>query len=272
MKIIKSTSNPIIKEFVALHSKKGRDKQAQFLLEGIKSVEEAIKSGLKITKIALNENQHIDLDLLKNIEDYYLLSDACMKKVSTTDTPSVIVAIAEKLTFKIEPLIKTSPEHQKLILVLDEIRDPGNLGTIIRTAAAANADGIIITDCSVDIYNTKVIRSSAGCLWKLPVVYIEDKTKLIKLLKSNNFKIYSTSLSTDTSYTDVSYNNNIAIVFGSESCGISESLLSASEKIIKIPIRKNVESLNLASSVAIIIFEAIRQKGINFDTTRKSGR
>lgn len=264
MKIINSTSNPLIKEFTVLHSKKGRDKQNQFLLEGHKVVEEALNCGIKLKYVAVNESYKGCTELLNKINEYFIFSEACFKKVSTTNTPVNIIAIAEKFFFKIDDIFK-KPDKDKLLIILDEIRDPGNLGSIIRTAAAANIDGIIITNCSVDIYNTKVIRSTTGCLWKIPIIYFDDKAKLIKLLKSKMFEIYTTSTSADCLYTEVNYNKNIALVFGSESTGVSDIFGFESNKKIKIPTRKNIESLNLASSVAIIIYEAIRQKGLNFD-------
>lgn len=257
MQLISSTSNKLVKEIRALHTKKGRDKANEFLLEGANSIQEAIKDNINIKFIGLLEHHKPDSIVLNSAQKFYYFTEPAFKKACSTDTPTNIIAVCEKFNTKIDDIFN---DQNKLIVILDEIKDPGNLGTIIRTACAANASGIIITDNSVDIFNPKVIRSTTGTLWKIPIVYHTDKSDLISKLKENHFKIYGADMHTETSYASVDYKQNTAIIFGSEAQGISDTFKASSDTIIKIPISNKVESLNVATSVAIILFEARKQK------------
>lgn len=259
MTVITSLSNQLVKEIKSLHSKKGRDNLNAFIIEGAKIVQEAIKDNLKIRSLAIIEHYQPDKYILDNIKEYTIFSENVFKKICTTDTPANILAVVEKKSFSMDEIVN-KPNSNKLIAVLDEIKDPGNLGTIIRTCCAAEVDGIILTDLSVDMYNPKVIRSTAGALWKLPVIYFNDKQKLIEVLKSNDVKVYAADMSAEEDYCSVDYTKNVAIILGSEAAGISKCFLELSDKAIKIPISAKVESLNVASSAAIILFEALRQR------------
>lgn len=257
MQLISSTSNKLVKEIRALHTKKNRDKTNEFLIEGSNTIIEAIKDNINVKFIGIIENYTPDPFIINSNKTIYQFSEPAFKKACSTDTPANIIAVCEKFTHKLDEILNSS---NKLIVVLDEIKDPGNLGTIIRTSCAANASGIVITDNSVDIFNPKVIRSTTGALWKMPIVYYSDKTSLVSKLKKNDFKIYGADMRTNTSYISVNYTLKTAIIFGSEAQGISEIFKSSTDEIIKIPISSKVESLNVASSVAIILFEALKQK------------
>ena len=261
MNYIKSPSNQIIKEIHSLHTKKGRDKTGCFLLEGAKILLDAINNDLKVNYVAYKEGYVPDQKVLKCIDNIYECSEAAFKKASSTDSPGNILAVLNKFTCNAEDIINVKKQN-KLFVILDQLQDPGNIGNIIRTCTAANIDGIFITDLTVDLFNPKVVRSSAGTLWKIPIAYKNNKQELITLLKNSNIKIFTTQMMADKSYHDMNYNNDIAIAFGSEAKGLSGDILKACDYTIKIPISENVESLNVANSVAIILFEAIRQKGL----------
>lgn len=261
MKEINSLSNQLIKDIKSLHYKKGRDKTNLFLIEGLKLVKEAIKDKLNLKFIAIKETSCFEDNLFESKLIDYKFSEAVFKKICTTETPTDIIAVAEKTEYNLETLLNKA-SRSKLFVILDEIKDPGNLGTIIRTSCAAFADAVILTDRSVDKFNPKVIRASAGTMWKIPVVYCEDKNELINKLKNNNFTLLSTAASAVDTHYSVSYKDNTALVFGTEGSGISEIFSKLCDKTIKIPINSKVESLNVASSVSIILFEALRQKGI----------
>ncbi len=184
-----------------------------------------------------------------------------MKKISTTETPPEILAVASQVKYTLEDLFK---EKNPLIIVLENIKDAGNLGTIIRTAKAANVSGIILTGDCTDIHNPKVVRSSAANLWKIPVVNFKDtinlKGMIEKYTKCQYFAAQIQKNKKQNLYYEVNYKKPTVVFFGSEADGISEKLGSQADIFIKIPINEEVESLNLSISAGIIIYEAFRQR------------
>ncbi len=245
MQPITSIQNPIVKLAASLHQKKYRDESGLFLIEGEKGVTEAQKHGLEIVHLFTLENS----------------SEQILKKISTTDTPPNIVAVAKQFTYRLEDLfIVKNP----LIIALENIKDPGNLGTIIRTAVAAGVSGIILTGETADIFNPKVVRSTAGNLWKLPIIKIEENSKLKEIINNqNSCQIAGTSsYLSGKNYYEADLTPATVIIFGSEAEGMTEEIARQTDFLVKIPINKNVESLNLGVSVGVILFEAVRQRGL----------
>lgn len=258
MQEITSLQNPIIKETAALHQKKNRVESGLFLIEGFKGVVEAINSEIEIKYIFIKSD---DINHRFCEQKTYLVNEKILKKISTTDSPPEIVAVAHQKKFLPEDLFK---EKNLLIIVLENIKDAGNLGTIIRTAKAANVSGIILAGECADIYNPKVIRSSAANLWKIPVVYFKETSNLRKSIeKFGKFQFLATKVTDEENqklYHEINYNQPTVIFFGSEAEGISEELASQADEFIKIPMNKEVESLNLSISAGIIMYEAYKQK------------
>ena len=253
MQNITSLQNPIIKTVHGLHRKKIRQEAGVFLIEGFKGVEDAINYGLEVTHIFLNE-KHAE-KMSKFPEDIlYLVNEKILKKISTTDTHCEVLAVAKQFKYETKDLLKA---ENPLIIVLEDIKDPGNLGTIIRTAKAANTSGIVLTGETADIFNPKTVRSTVGNLWKIPIVYLE-KDEFKNLSKKLQF-IATTGNSKD-SYFDVDYKTPTAIMFGSEAEGLSEDLLKQTDITAKIPMNSEVESLNLSVSVGVVLYEALRQR------------
>jgi len=255
-----SLQNPIIKEIAALHQKKNRTETGLFLIEGIKGVEEALKSGLEIKYIFLNRSSKIN-SLNFPEEKLYFVDEKILKKISTTETSPEIIAAVFQINFLLEDLFK---EKNPLILVLENIKDAGNLGTIIRTAKAANVSGIILTGECIDIYNTKVVRSSAANLWKMPVIYFKETKNLRnEIEKFGDFQFLATKVretEKQNLYYQIDYKHSTVIFFGSESEGISDIVESQTDKFIKIPMNEEVESINLSISAGIIMYEAFKQR------------
>ncbi|MCK5176498.1 MAG: RNA methyltransferase, partial [Candidatus Aenigmarchaeota archaeon] len=166
MQQIFGLQNPIVKMAFSLQQKKNRQKTGMFLIEGFKGVEDALNYGLEITHIFLNSS-HKEKILYYPKNLIYLVDDKILKKISTTDTPPEILAIAKQFKYSIKDLFK---DKNPLIIVLENIKDPGNLGTVIRTSKAANASGIILTGDTTDLFNPKTVRSAAANLWKIPVI------------------------------------------------------------------------------------------------------
>lgn len=261
MQKITSTSNNIVKEIHSLHSKKGRDQSGLFLIEGEKYVSEALKSGLDIKYIALNDEARLDINSYEGLAPLYVLDEAPFKKACSTDSPSSVLAVAKKFTHNDQQIIDRLPP-EALVIILEEIRDPGNLGTILRTACAAGINAIFVSSSSVDLFNPKVVRASAATLWKTPVLLFDSIDELSNSLKNKAFRLYSTLMNASRVYSEDLYQGRVAIMFGSEGCGLSNNYTSQATDSVAIPICAGVESLNLASSVAIILFEAKRQKEV----------
>lgn len=246
MSSLDTISNNKIKEIVKLHQKKYRDEYGLFIAEGTKAVEELIASDIEIVEIYALEsfsNEKIKYDIK-------FINESVMKKISTTSSVCEILAIAKKKEYKVSKLA----EKRKLIL-LDSISDPGNLGTIIRSAAAFGIEGIILYNNCVDIYSSKVIRSTTGNFFKIPIINIRNADNF-----QNNFKDFTkiaTALSkkNNISIKDCSRFDKYIIMFGSEANGLSQELIDISDKNIRLEMSKNVESLNLSVSASIVMYE-----------------
>jgi len=263
MQQITSVQNSIIKKVHSLQQKKNRNELGLFLIEGFKGLEEAFKSGLEIENIFIQSDSDkfdkIKPDFPK--ENIYRVNENILRKISTTESPPEVVATAKQMKYSIKDLFSSD---SPLIMVLESIKDPGNLGTIIRTAKAGWASGIILTDETVDIYNPKVIRSSAFNLWKIPVISLTDKTKIKEIInKHKQCQFIATTVATEKSsviYYDINYRGPAVILFGSESQGLSQEFRDQSDKLASIPMSNEVESLNLSISVGVILYEAVRQR------------
>ena len=270
MQKIISLQNPIVKEITALHQKKNRVESGMFLIEGFKGVEEALKYGLEIKYIFMlpsviarrGFSPDVAIYSLNFPEDkIYFVEEKILKKISTTETPPEIMAVAFQKEFFIKDLFK---EENPLIIVLENIKDAGNLGTIIRTAKAANVSGIILTGECIDIYNPKVVRSSAANLWKIPVVNFKETDLLrAEIEKFGHFQFLATKVGNNEKqslYHEIDYKQPTVVLFGSEAEGISDKLANQADKLVKIPMNEEVESLNLSISAGIIMFEAFKRR------------
>jgi TrmH family RNA methyltransferase len=263
MQEITSLQNPLVKETTALHQKKNRTDSDLFLIEGDKGVEEAINSSLEIKYVFVKKDVLDQKAFLTKLpaEKIFTTDEKVLKKVSTTETPPEIVAVARQNKFCLEDLFN---EENPVLIVLENIKDAGNLGTIIRTAKAANISGIILTGECIDLYNPKVVRSSAANLWKIPVVYIQDTENLRQNIeKYGDFQFFATVVKDGQKqniYNEIKYKKPTIILFGSEADGISDILARQADNFIKIPMNQEVESLNLSISVALVVYEAFNQR------------
>ena len=263
MKEITSVQNQLIKDVHSLTQKKGRNESGLFLIEGYKGVVEALKWGIKIENIFVKE------DFVNEIPDFvyeiYAVNEQILRKISTTENPPEIVATARQFSYSPKDLLK---QNNPVILLLENIKDPGNLGTIIRTAAACSISGIILTDDTVDIFNPKTVRATAANLWKVPIVFIKDKANIKNLLEQFlNFQYLATVVKEDNKpvlYYDVDYKKPTVIMFGSEAEGLSGDLIKQADKLITIPMDESVESLNLSISVGVVLYESIRQRKFTY--------
>lgn len=238
MERINSLENKKVMYWNKLKLKKHREKEGLFLVEGSHLVEEAIKSGYAKEIIATEE--------IKTFLPLFLVSEKVMKKLTALETTPKIMAICSK------PKLK---KIGGLALILDNIQDPGNLGTIIRSAVAFNTPNIILSETCVDEYNEKVIRGSEGMLFYVNIIRASLE-KIIPFLKKDNYKIIGTSLQKGTDLKNINFKNNVAVVIGNEGNGISFEVQALCDEFISIKMNKKCESLNAGVSASIIMHEA----------------
>lgn len=259
--MISSTSNPQIKNLIQLQKKsKARTEQEAFVIEGIKMFEESRDGGYLIkayvTESFYEEKRTDDPDYFLDFT-YEVVQDSVLKEASDTLTPQGIMAVVKKPLYNLEQMILNPSAN---LVLLEDIRDPGNLGTILRTAEGAGVTGIILSKTSVDMYNPKVIRSTMGAIYRMPFVYADDFKETLKQIKQNNITIYAAHLAATCDYDEVNYQGKCAIMIGNEANGLSDEIAQMSNHYIKIPMAGNVESLNAAIAAAILMYEVYRQK------------
>jgi TrmH family RNA methyltransferase len=260
---ITSSKNPLIKEIKSLYRKKDRMKNKSFIIEGIKIVEEAIDNNYSIKNIIYTDQLFKIKDgedfyqKIKSLENIVYVPDNIFKEISDTENPQGILGIAMYEYNSVEEISKI---ETPFLLFLDGIQDPGNMGTIIRTADAFNIDGVIITEGCVDPYNPKVVRATMGSIFRLPLYYTPKAMEDLMELKKENIKIYSTSLDGSIPIYDADFKEGFILSIGNESKGVSEETFSLSDKLIKIPMPGMAESLNAGVAASIIMYEAMKQR------------
>lgn len=278
MEIISSKDNKRIKYIRSLLEKGNiRKKNHQFVVEGIKLVDEALEYG-KVLEVVCAEslyNELISGDLSgnrllaendKNITNYVkkgssllVVSDTVFKSMSETKTPQGILAVAEIPDYRLLDkgfLEQAYTKNGKIkLLVLEDTADPGNLGTIMRTAEAAGVTGVIMGKGTVDIFNPKVVRSTMGSIFRLPFTYAEDLKETIKELKKSGISFYATHLKGEKSYKAIQYSDRSAILIGNEARGLSDEVADLADTYVIIPMQGKVESLNAAVAAALMMYE-----------------
>lgn len=242
---ITSVNNDLVKETAKLLKSKYRDESGLFLIEGEKGVREAIEAGVSIKQIFILEG-------LKGYAEEITIetTEAVLSKISDTKTSPKVIAVAYQPKQDI-----TSLEKAKKVVLLEGIKDAGNLGTILRTASAFGIDGIVLYGDTVDLYNPKCVRSSVGCLWKIPVIRIKELNVLEKVFTSFE-RIATLPKGKDVIFlSEYIPNEKVIVMFGSEADGLSEELRAFATKNLTIEMAENVESLNLSVSVAVVMYK-----------------
>ena len=278
MEIISSKDNKKIRYIRSLLEKGNiRKKSKAFVAEGIKLVDEALEYG-KVLEVVCSESLYGEIisgDLSgnrllaendKNITSYVkkgssllVVSDTVFKSMSETKTPQGILAVAEMPDYRLLDkgfLEQAYTKNGKIkLLVLEDTADPGNLGTIMRTAEAAGVTGVIMGKGTVDIFNPKVVRSTMGSIFRLPFVYVEDVKATIKELKKMGISFYAAHLKGKKSYKDIKYSDKSAILVGNEARGLSNEVAEFADNYVIIPMSGKVESLNAAVAAALMMYE-----------------
>lgn len=260
MQVITSKDNDIVKRIRKLKDKKYRSELGVYVIEGIKVIEEAINENVEIEKIVIcedcTEDSIIPQKLMYAIAKYNCIyvSKKVFEVLTDVVAPQGILAIVrrpeknEKIDYNAE-----------LILALDGIQDPGNLGTILRTADSVNLNQIIVTKNTADCYNPKVVRSTMGAILRIKIIETESLVNTLKEAKKNKFKIVATSLDTQNNIYDIDYNKKV-IVIGNEANGVTKEVQSMADNKVKIPMLGKTESLNASVATGIMLYEYVRQK------------
>lgn len=269
--MITSLNNPRIKALVELRDKsRARKREGCFIIEGFRMFEEApldlIKTvyidagiagaleepssetpsnalGRAGAKLAECRQQGIEIESL---------SHEVFCKVSDTETPQGILALLRGPAYSLEDIMGGC------VLVLEDIQDPGNLGTMLRTGEGAGISGVLLSRGCVDIFNPKTIRSTMGSMFRVPFVYSEDLSEDIRTLKTQSYSIYAAHLKGEVNYSEIKYPNRCAFLIGNEGNGLSDKVAALSDQYIRIPMEGKLESLNAAVSAALLMYEARR--------------
>ena len=263
MQVISSKDNEIIKNIRKLKEKKYRDLENSYIIEGIKLIKEAIVEKAKIKQIVMCENytdnEEIDKETLYEIAKYNLIyvTEKVFNLITDVKTPQGIIAVIEKNNIK--NTINQIDYSQDIIIALDDLQDPGNLGTILRTVDSANLNQIILSKNSADPYNPKVVRSTMGAIFRINIIEVEDLQETIKEIKKNKFKLMVTALDAENSIYNVDYNKKV-IVIGNEANGVSKEIQGMADEKVKIPMLGKTESLNASVASGIMIYEYVRRK------------
>ena len=259
---ITSIKNPRIKHLLELQTKsRSRRKEGLFIIEGLLEIERAARAGYSFEEVFYNGR----LISSQEIKKYNLpykgkamnLTAEVYEKVAYRKTSGGIIAVVRS---REHPLENVKLSSNPLLLVIESIEKPGNIGALLRTADAAGIDGLIICDPLTDLYNPNVIRSSIGAVFTVPIA-IAESGEVINWLKENSIRIYGTALSASKRYDLSDFSKPSAIVMGTEATGLSDQWLKAADQNIIIPMLGEMDSLNVSVSAAVVIFEATRQRG-----------
>jgi TrmH family RNA methyltransferase len=247
LKQIQSVKNPQVKQWKKLLTKKERDKTGTFLIEGFHLIEEALKQREQIVEIIVSDKIELPPRLDFGSNSITTVTDEISKELSDTETPQGIYAVCR------ETVDQTYVEKAKSLLLIDAVQDPGNLGTMIRTADAAGIDAVIVGHGSVDIYNSKVLRSAQGSHFHLPIVR-GNLEEWIETLKKRNIPVYGTALENAKTYTEIVPQEEFALIVGNEGSGMNKDLLAKTTSNLYIPIYGQSESLNVAVAAGILLY------------------
>ena len=260
MQVISSKDNEFIKHIKKLKDKKYRDLSKEFIIEGIKLIKEAIEERSDIKQIVICDNcQNSDIipkEMMYEIAKYecVYVTEKIFNTISDVNTPQGILAIIGRENAESE-----IDYSQDIIVALDDIQDPGNLGTILRTVDSIGLNQILVSKGTADCYNPKVVRSTMGAIFRVKIIECEDLQKILKEVKKHKFELIVTSLQTENNIYDIDYNKKI-IVIGNEANGVEQKIQDMADIKVKIPMLGKTESLNASVATGIVLYEYVRQK------------
>ena len=256
--MITSVNNGQVKNIIQLNQKtKARREQGLFVAEGRKMFGEAPADWIE--KVYVSETLTSDPALMEQVEKlpYDIVADSVFRQMSDTQTPQGILTVLRRPSYTLEDILGGK---NPLVMVLEDLQDPGNAGTIIRTGEGAGVSGVLLTRTCVDITNPKVIRSTMGSVYRMPFLYVESVVSLTQELKKHNIRTFAAHLKGRNSYDQESYTGGTAFLIGNEGKGLTEEAAHSADCLIRIPMCGKVESLNAAMASGILMYEAARQR------------
>jgi TrmH family RNA methyltransferase len=255
---ITSIKNDKIKNLRKLYQKKYRKEKGQFILEGLRLSRGSYKAGADLDTIFLTKDYYNSIKdesfIINNQPKLVFVSKNLIEEIADTKNPQEIVTVVNEPNYNEKAVLS-----KEYILVLDRVQDPGNMGTIIRTAVAAGFQSIIITKGSVDIFNLKVLRSTMGAIYSIPFIKDVELKQLKSILKNKKQYIYAADLNTDKYYNELKYKTPLSLIIGNEARGIRAELLDLADLKVKIPIKGDIESLNAAVASGLMMYEILRK-------------
>ena len=256
--MITSANNGQVKNIIQLNQKaKARREQGLFAAEGRKMFGEAPADW--ISRVYVAESLTGDAELMKRVEalPHEIVTDSVFRQMSDTQTPQGILTVLKKPSYTLEEILKG---ETPFVMILEDLQDPGNAGTIFRTGEGAGVSGIILTRTCVDVTNPKVIRSTMGSIYRMPFLYAEDVVSLKQELAKRKIRTFAAHLQGENSYDREDYTGGTAFLIGNEGKGLTEEASRAADTLIRIPMCGRVESLNAAMAAGILMYEAARQR------------
>lgn len=261
--MITSTSNAQIKAVVQLMKKaKARRERGLFVVEGIKMFKEAPKECLEkvyVSSALWEKGIEIEEDIQVEV-----VEEKVFCAISDTVTPQGILCLVRRNEYRLEDMISEKGGKKPLLMILEDLQDPGNLGTILRTAEGAGVTGIIMSKNTVDVYNPKVIRSTMGSVYRMPLLYADRIQDILPKLNEAGIRTYAAHLKGENNYEEENYRGGTAFFIGNEGNGLSDELSEKADCLIKIPMEGKVESLNAAMAAGILMYESARQRRSDF--------
>lgn len=262
--MITSYSNKSVKEVIQLNQKaKVRSEQGIFVAEGVKMFAEAPAELILRVYIAQRAEAelHGTYGAKLNKLSVETVADDVFDKMSDTKTPQGVLCLVRQFGYKLEELLTVREcKKEPLFILLEDLQDPGNLGTVFRTGEGAGVDGIIMSSQTVDIYNPKTIRSTMGSIYRVPFLYTDNLQETICELQKNGIRVYAAHLDGVKHYDEYDYCSGTAFLVGNEGNGLKAETAGCADERIRIPMEGRVESLNAAVASSILLYEAYRQR------------
>lgn len=259
--MITAASNGRVKRLIQLNQKaKLRRTEDVFLVEGGKMFLEAPPDKRKEVYVSESFLKRCPFREELDKTGYEVVSDPLFAKISDTCTPQGILCVVEQLHYNMKELLQ---KEKPLLLILENIQDPGNLGTMLRTGEGAGVDGVIMSRDTVDIYNPKVIRSTMGSIYRMPFAYVDDLHEACRVMKAAGVRLFAAHLKGMNNYDQEDYTDNVGFLIGNEAGGLTEGTAAMADCYIRIPMAGQVESLNAAIAASVLMFETARQRRVS---------
>lgn len=264
MVLVKSKSNKWVKYIKKLFRRRFRGRESKFVVEGIRVIEEILESDVPVEVVLFSSQVKFTprgCELIRIAQKSGItvleVTEKIMNELSDTETPQGILAVVHRVDVNLDEIISSSPS---LLVLVDGVQDPGNLGTIIRTAAGGGVEGVILLPGTVDLYNPKTLRSTMGNIFKIPIVVARDREEVLRKLSDAGLKLIVGDPSAKKAVFEVGLTGPVIIVVGNEGNGVKEDLLKLAGNVVNIPMSPGVDSLNVAVAAGIMIYEVLRQR------------